>query len=107
MPSATTPSLKPNLVANRRERLANDLLVGAGPVGFRGVEESDTALESCAEQLDGFGTLQRRAEGVVEAHAAEAEGRHFQVAVAEFALLHVASVIDGFVQVSEPPLRKQ
>ena len=41
-----------HLVADRRERLADQLLVGEGAVDLGGVEEGDAALDRRADQRD-------------------------------------------------------
>jgi hypothetical protein len=43
-----------DLVAEGRERLADDLLVDERPVGLRGVEECDAPLDGPADESDGL-----------------------------------------------------
>ena len=56
--SPSSRRLKPNfvamthLIAERRQRLADQLLVRERTVGLRGVEERDAALEGGADQRD-------------------------------------------------------
>ena len=85
-----------HLAAERRERLAHQLLVGEGAVDFRRVEEGDAALDGRADQRDHLCLVGGRAVAEAHAHAAEPEGGDFQAAVSEFALLHV-SVHSGVV----------
>ena len=47
-------------VADRPQRLADDLLVGEGAVDFRRVEEGDAALRRVADQLDRLGLARAR-----------------------------------------------
>ena len=84
-----------HLVAQRRKRLADQLLVGERAVDLGGVEEGDAALDGGAEQRDHLRPVARLAVGEAQAHAAEADGRDLEAALAEFALLHP----------SRPPLR--
>ena len=76
-----------DLVADRRERLADQLLVRERAVGLGGVEEGDAALDGGADQRDHLLPVRRRAVGEAHAHAAEAEGRDLE-ALSECALLH-------------------
>ena len=91
---ACGPISKPNLVAittslaQRRERLADQLLVGERAVDLRGVEEGDAAFDRGADSLIISPRVRRRSVGVAHAHAAEADGRDLQTAIADFALLH-------------------
>ena len=48
-----------DLVAYRRERLADDLLVLVRPIGFSGVEEGDAAIDGGADQLDRLAACRR------------------------------------------------
>ena len=77
-----------HLLAERGERFAHELLVRERAVDLGGVEERDAALDGRAEQGDHLLLVRRRAVAKAHAHAAEADGRDFQVALSEFALLH-------------------
>ena len=77
-----------DLIAERRQRFADELFVSEGAVDFGGVEERDAALDGGADQRDHLLLVHRRAIAEAHAHAAEAEGRDFQIAVSEFAFLH-------------------
>ncbi len=80
-----------DLVAHRRQRLADQFLVDIGAIDLSGVEEGDAALDRAAQYRDALRLLERRAVGEAQAHAAEADRRDFEVAVAEFAFLHDVS----------------
>ena len=67
-----------HLVADRLQRLADQLLVGERAIDLGGVEEGHAALESGADQADRVLRVGGRAVAVAQAHAAEAEGRDFQ-----------------------------
>ena len=75
-----------HLPLERFQRLADELLVREGPVNLGGVEEREPLFNGCPDQLDAVPAVERRTVAEAQAHAAEAERRHFQVA--EFALLH-------------------
>ena len=77
-----------HLVAEGREGLADELLVGERAVDLGGVEEGDAALDGRPDQRDPVPLVRGRAVAEAQAHAAEAEGRDFQIALSEFALLH-------------------
>ena len=77
-----------HLVAKRRQRLADHLLVDERAVGFGGVEEGDAAFEGGADQGDRLMAIGGRAEAEAEAHAAKADGRDLEAAGSEFALLN-------------------
>ena len=77
-----------DLVAERGQRFADELLVRERPVGFGGVEEGHATLERGADHVDPVLLVHRRAVAVAQSHAAEADGRDFQVAGAESSLLH-------------------
>ena len=77
-----------DLVAEGRQGLAHQFLVRERTVGLGGVEEGDAALEGRPDQRDRLLPVGRRAVTIAEPHAAEADRRDFQTAVAEFAFLH-------------------
>jgi hypothetical protein len=78
-----------HLVTDRLQRLAHDLFVDAGPVGFGGVEEGDASIMGCADEPDRLAAIGRGAVALAQTHAAEADRRHFKIVVAKRALLHV------------------
>jgi len=77
-----------DLVADRRQRLAHDFFVRVRSIDFRRVEERHATLMRGTDQ--GYGILPVESGSIteIEPHAAEAEGRDFKAAFAEFALLH-------------------
>ena len=68
-----------HLVAEGRERLAHQLLVRERAVDLGGVEEGDAALDGRPDQRDHLLLVGRRAVAEAQAHAAEPDGRDFQV----------------------------
>ena len=80
-----------HLAAERSERFAHELFVRERAVDFGGVEERDAAFDGRADQRDHLLLVRGRAVAEAHAHAAEAEGRDFQVAASQFALLHFSS----------------
>src|SRR5271155_2197333 len=77
--------------AQGSERLAHQFLVSVGAIDLRGVEECDAQFDGLADQRDHILLVRGRTEAKAHAHAAEAEGGDFQVAVSQFALLHFFS----------------
>ena len=70
-----------DLVADRREGLADQFLVDVGTVDFRGVEERDASLVGVANHTDALGPVHTRTVvAAAEAHVAEAKFRDFQAA---------------------------
>src|SRR5215213_2248771 len=80
-----------DLVPERSERLAHDLLVGVGAVCLRGVEEGDAALVGRADQRDRLLCFGRGAVSEAQAHGTVADLGDFQVTVSKLALLHYLS----------------
>ena len=87
-------NVNPNFVAmttrsrNGAERLADELLVRERAVGFGGVEERHAAFDGGPHERDHLLPVHRRAVREAHSHAAEPEGRHFQIALAKCARLH-------------------
>jgi hypothetical protein len=77
-----------DLVAYRRQGLADQGLVGERAVDLGGVEERDAAVDGGADQGDAVRVVDRRAEAVAQAHAAEADRGDFKSAGAEHAGVH-------------------
>jgi hypothetical protein len=77
-----------DLLAHRRERLAHQLLVRERTVDFGGVEKRDAALDGRTDQRDSLLLIDWRTVAEAQSHAAEPDGRNFQSALSEFALLH-------------------
>jgi hypothetical protein len=79
--------LKPNLVAittlpaERRQRLADQLLVGEGAVDLGRVEEGDAAVHRRVEKIDHLLLVGRRI-AKAHPHTAQPEGGNFQTALA-------------------------
>ena len=78
-----------DLVAERPQRFADDLLVGEGAIDLGRVEEGHAAVHRGADQ--GYALVLGEFRGVAEAdpHAAETDGGNIEAAAAEFTRLHV------------------
>ncbi len=66
-------------VAHGLERFADDLLIGERPIHLGRVEQGDAAIHRLTDQRDAFLPAQRVAVAEVQPHAAEADGRDFQI----------------------------
>ena len=71
----------------RRQRFADEFLIGERAVDFGGVEEGDAVLDRGADQRHPRLLVDRRTIAEAQPHAAKADGRDFQF-VSKFALLH-------------------
>jgi hypothetical protein len=78
-----------HLVSYGLQGLTDNLLVGEGAVDLGGVEEGDAPIHRLADQRDALLLGQRVTVAEVQPHAAEADGRDFQIAFSKFALLHL------------------
>src|SRR5438477_319 len=79
-----------HLSAHRRQRLANELFVGVRTVNFGGIEECDAAFNGRADERDHRLLVRWDTVALAHPHAAEPEGRDFEVALSKFALLHAS-----------------
>lgn len=77
-----------DLVPDRLQRLAQEVLVGAGAVHLGRVEEGDTAFERGADQPDGLLPVRGRPVAEAQSHAAQAQCRDAQAASPEFTCVH-------------------
>ena len=77
-----------DLFAHRREGFAQEFFVRVWPVGLGRVEEGDAALEGRPNEGDHLLLVRGWAVAEAHAHAAEPDGRDFQVAVSKRSLLH-------------------
>ena len=80
-----------DVVADRLQCLADELLVVERAVDLGGVEEGDAAVDRSAQERDHLVPWGSRAEGLAHAHAAEAEGGDLEASGAESACLHAGS----------------
>src|SRR5262249_41645989 len=71
-----------------RERLADKFLVRVRSVNLGGVKKGDAAIHGGVQEPGHLLFVLRRAVGKAHAHAAQSDGRDFEVALAKFALLH-------------------
>lgn len=76
------------LVAVRRQGLAEQVFIGVRAVHFGGVEEGHAAFNGRVQQGDALAALDRLAIGMGQAHATQAQGGNLQAAAAEFTCLH-------------------
>ncbi len=84
-------------VADRREGLADELLVREGPVRFGGIEEGDPAFNRRADDRDPLLPSSRRAVAEADSHAAKAERRHFQATLSQQTFLHDFTSLPGSI----------
>src|SRR5439155_1883863 len=83
-----------DLVADRLECFADELLVRERPVDLRGVEEADTTIDGRADERDHLLPVGERREAGAHPHAAEPDRRELE-ALSECALLHLPSPSSG------------
>jgi hypothetical protein len=77
-----------DLLAHRRKGFAHEFFVRIRPVGLGRVEEGDAALEGRPNEGDHLLLVGGWAIPEAHAHAAEPDGRDFQVAGSKLSLLH-------------------
>ena len=77
-----------DLPAERLERLADQVFIRVRAVDLGRVEERDAPFDGLSDERDHLLPVRGRTVGKAHAHAAQAEGRDFQVAFTECALLH-------------------
>ena len=77
------------LLANGSERFAHEFFVGERTIDFGGIEECNAAFDGRADQRNPVLLVDRRTVAEAHSHAAEPDGRDFQVALSKFALLHL------------------
>jgi hypothetical protein len=77
-----------DLIANVRERFADEILVRERPVRFGGIEERDAAIDGGTNDRDAVFASRRLSVAEADAHAAEAERRHVQTVSSEYSFLH-------------------
>ncbi len=77
-----------HLPAEGSEGFAHEFLVLERTIDFRGVEEGDAAFNRRANHRDHRLLFPCRAVARAHAHAAQPEGRDFQITFSKFALLH-------------------
>src|SRR5438876_5648022 len=82
-----------DVLPERLQRLAYEFLVGERAVDLGGVEEGDAALYHRPNERDHLPTVRSRATVVVQAHAAQADGRDRKAVFAELARLHSQSPV--------------
>jgi hypothetical protein len=75
-------------VADRRQGLADQFLVGERAVNFGGVEERNPALDRGADKGDHLLLVLGRTIGKAHAHAAEPDRRNLEAALSQLAFLH-------------------
>jgi hypothetical protein len=79
------------LGADCRQRFTHQFFVDERPVDFGRVEERDAPIDRHPNQGEHGLSVGRRTVAGGHPQAAEPEGRHFEIAVAESALLHGSS----------------
>src|SRR5262245_27067556 len=81
-----------DLVAYRSKCFANECFVRERSVGLGGVEERDSTFECRPNHRDAVVAVCRAAIAGAEAHAAEAECRHFEAALTQRPCLHAGDL---------------
>ena len=76
-----------HVIAQRLERLTDELLVHIRPVRLRGVEQRDAPLDGTPEERDHLVPVTRRPIALAHPHAAQPEGGDLQP-TAEYARCH-------------------
>src|SRR5437879_13788202 len=84
-----------HLSAHWRQRLTNELFVGVRTVDFGGIEERDAAFDGRADERDHRLLVRWETVALAHSHAAEPDGRDFEVTLSQFAFLHW-SLLQGF-----------
>src|SRR6266576_6304902 len=108
LPPPFRPILNPNFVAihpltERRQGLAHEFLVLEWAVDFCRVEEGDAALNGRANHRDHRLLFARWTVAGAHSHAAQPEGRDFQIALPKFSLFHRYSpILNDRLQSQEP-----
>ena len=80
-----------HLLADRSKGLTDEFFVDERTVDLGGVKECDPAFHGCPQKSGHLLLVLGRTVGEAHPHAAEAECRYFQAALAEFAFLHCFS----------------
>src|SRR5215210_2851364 len=80
-----------HLITEWGEGFADELLVGERTVSFRGIEEGDAALDGRLDQSHPLLLVGSRTVAKAQSHAAQPDGRDFQVTVSKRALVHCVS----------------
>jgi hypothetical protein len=80
-----------NFPAEGRKSFTHQFLIDERSIDFGGVEQVHTQVHRLADQRDHGISVGSGAPMVTHAHAAQAERRHFQTALSQFALLHFKS----------------
>ena len=82
-----------DLIANGRQRFADEFLVRERPIRFGRVEERDAGIDGCPNDRDAVFATRRLSVAEANAHAAEAERRHLQTVSSQYSLLHDVSLL--------------
>ena len=82
-----------HLIPHRLQRFTDHFLIGEGAIDLGGVEEGNAALYRRADQRDTLVLTERSGIAEVQPHAAEADGRDFQITFSKFACFHFFDVL--------------
>ena len=77
-----------HLLAERSEGFAHEFLVCEGAIHFSGIKERDPAFHGCPKKCGHLLLIFGRPVGKAHSHAAQPDGRDFQITFSKFALLH-------------------
>src|SRR4026208_336095 len=79
-----------DMIADRLQRLTDDILIGIRAVHFGCIEERHTGVDRGADDRDPVLSAQRLSVALADSHTAKTERRHFQTLRAQSAFLHGA-----------------
>src|SRR5579864_2604256 len=77
-----------DLIADRLERLTDDILIGVRAVHFGRIEERHAGVDRGADDRDPVLSAQRLSVALADAHTAKTERRYLQAVRAQNAFLH-------------------
>ncbi len=80
-----------HFAVERRNGLAHEFFVDEWTIDLGGVEERDASVHCRMQKVGHLPLIFGRAVGKAHSHAAEPDGRNFQIAFSQFALLHCLS----------------
>src|SRR5678815_5169887 len=77
-----------HFLTERRKRFANEFFIRERTVHFGSIEERDASFDGCSNQRDHLLLFFRRTVAKTHSHAAQPDGRNFQVSLSKFPFLH-------------------
>src|SRR4026207_2530124 len=77
-----------HLFAERSKRFAHEFFIRERTVPFGSIEERDASFAGCPNQRDHLLLFFRRTVAKTHSHAAQPDGRNFQISLSKFPFLH-------------------